>query len=227
MYYTYLWLREDGTPYYVGKGTGKRAFVKHGNNLLPPVIENIIIQEFEREEDALFAEKLLISAYGRKDNSTGLLRNLTDGGEDPPKSKKGKRVSQQRRERCSKTLKLLGIKPPSRKNVPHSELSKVKISEFQKKYKKTPEHIQKVAESQRGQKRRPRTEEEKQHLSKMLKGVPWTPKRRAARATKGIRMADCHPDRKHTAKGLCRPCAFKKWAEDSGRKQKRRKAGLS
>jgi hypothetical protein len=41
----------------------------------------IIIQDFESEEDAFFAEKFLISFYGRIDLGTGCLRNVTDGGE--------------------------------------------------------------------------------------------------------------------------------------------------
>jgi hypothetical protein len=77
-FYTYLWLREDGTPYYVGKGQGKRAFRKSSPNR-----DRIVIQEFPDEDSAFFAEKLLIAFYGRKDNGTGVLRNLSDGGEGP------------------------------------------------------------------------------------------------------------------------------------------------
>src|SRR5580692_7723704 len=75
-FYTYLWLREDGTPYYVGKGRGRRAFRKG----CPP-IDRVLIQAFPSEEDALTAEIFLIAYYGRKDLGTGILRNLTDGGD--------------------------------------------------------------------------------------------------------------------------------------------------
>ena len=91
MFYTYLWLRENGTPYYVGKGSGDRAFNPNGHRVHKPLDDaRIIVQEFETEDDAFFAEKFLIALYGRTDNATGCLSNLTDGGENPP-SCKGKK----------------------------------------------------------------------------------------------------------------------------------------
>jgi hypothetical protein len=82
-FYTYIWLRENGTPYYVGKGTGRRAFTGRRNegHLPHPPRARILIQEFPSEADAFAAESFLIAYYGRKDNSTGILRNLTDGGD--------------------------------------------------------------------------------------------------------------------------------------------------
>ena len=82
MFYTYLWLREDGTPYYAGKGIGNRAFVnRHHIPHCPVDKTRILIQEFPSEVDALAAEQFLISYYGREDLGMGCLRNQTDGGE--------------------------------------------------------------------------------------------------------------------------------------------------
>ncbi len=84
--YTYLWLREDGTPYYVGKGTGSRGFYSSAHFVnCPPDEARIVIQEWDSEQEAFDAERLLIACYGRKDLGTGCLRNRTDGGENPPK----------------------------------------------------------------------------------------------------------------------------------------------
>ena len=82
-YYVYLYLREDGTPYYVGKGKGKRAFTINGRRMnLPSDKSKIVFHTKNLTEDEAFAlEKELIAKYGRKDNGTGILRNLTDGGE--------------------------------------------------------------------------------------------------------------------------------------------------
>ena len=48
-YYTYAWLREDGTPYYIGKGKDNRAYIKHyrskvrGGFFSPPERDRIVI----------------------------------------------------------------------------------------------------------------------------------------------------------------------------------------
>jgi hypothetical protein len=81
MFYTYLWLREDGTPYYVGKGKDRRAFVSHKGHRPPNDDSRILVQEFLSEQDAFLAESLLIALYGRWDLGLGRLKNRTNGGE--------------------------------------------------------------------------------------------------------------------------------------------------
>jgi len=125
-YYTYLWLREDGTPYYAGKGCGYRAFVKGRHITNPPPKERIVVQEWPDEEIALAMEMYLIDFYGRKDIGTGCLRNRTDGGDSPLSP------SVDVRARISNTLKLKGIKPPSRKGIKHSDESKEAIAKSSK-----------------------------------------------------------------------------------------------
>ena len=84
MYYVYLYLREDRTPYYVGKGSGKRINQKHrfsdGKFLpLPPVDRRAIIKYFDDEEECFLFEEWLIEFYGRKLDG-GILNNQCKGG---------------------------------------------------------------------------------------------------------------------------------------------------
>jgi hypothetical protein len=80
-YYVYSYLREDGTPYYVGKGKGDRAFKKNRRFKPNDTSRISIIAESLTETEAFSLERALIEKYGRKDNNTGILRNKTDGGE--------------------------------------------------------------------------------------------------------------------------------------------------
>ena len=81
-YYTYAYLREDRTPYYIGKGKGNRAYVSNRRANKPPTKDRILIlKENLTEKEAFRHEVYMIAVFGRKDNGTGILRNLTDGGE--------------------------------------------------------------------------------------------------------------------------------------------------
>ena len=80
-FYTYAYLREDGSPYYIGKGTGKRMHKNSHNVNRPPLERRIYLKTGLTEEEAHQHERYMIAVLGRKDNGTGILRNLTDGGE--------------------------------------------------------------------------------------------------------------------------------------------------
>lgn len=82
IFYVYEYLREDGTPYYIGKGKDTRAWDPHVTVEKPTDLTRIkIIKENLSEADAHTLEIELIKQYGRKDLGTGILRNKTDGGE--------------------------------------------------------------------------------------------------------------------------------------------------
>ena len=82
-FYTYAYLREDRSPYYIGKGTGSRIYKITNRKVKPPKDKNkvIFLKKNLTEEEAFKHEIYMIAVFGRKDLGTGNLHNRTDGGD--------------------------------------------------------------------------------------------------------------------------------------------------
>ena len=106
MYYTYAYLREDKTPYYIGKGKGYRINSKQ-RNIKPPKNKSriIFLKQNLTEEEAFKHEIYMIDVFGRKDLGTGILHNRTDGGEGASGSIFSEFERQKRRDRMNKLSK--------------------------------------------------------------------------------------------------------------------------
>jgi hypothetical protein len=154
MFYTYLWLREDGTPYYVGKGSGRRAYQSKDHCVYRPKCDALIsVQYWESEEKAFEMEKWWIAFWGRKDVSTGILRNMTNGGDGPSgwvpsEETKAKIKEARKRQVCTEeTRAKMGR---SHLGSKRSEETKQKMSRAQKGIPKkkphgiTKEHLRKL-----------------------------------------------------------------------------------
>lgn len=175
VYYVYAYLREDYTPYYIGKGKGNRSHYKGKKDRIK-VPQNksyiIIIKDNLTEFQSFMLERYYIRWFGKKIDNTGILRNLSDGGDGG--SYKGRKLSEEHKRKIGlsskgntwnigrklseETKRKIGLaskgntwnigRPSKLKGIPRDEDTKQKIREKRKLQIITEEAKLKVSISQ-------------------------------------------------------------------------------
>ena len=178
-YYTYAYLREDKTPYYIGKGKGYRIYRKD-RRIKPPKDKTRIIylKQNLTEEEAFKHEIYMIDVLGRKDLGTGILHNRSDGGEGVSgfihsektkikmsEARKGEKSPNYGKTFSEETRRKLS---DAQKGRTHSEETKIKMSETRKGKTFSEEHRRKLSEANKNP-----SEETRRKLSEASKGRRW------------------------------------------------------
>jgi hypothetical protein len=160
-HYVYAYLREDGSPYYIGKGKGSRYKDKHSVGIPKDRSRIVFLETNLSDVGACALERRYIRWYGRKDLGDGVLRNLTDGG-DGNSSKRSPEWAKNHSE------KMIGRK--------HNEETIKKLKIVDRSYMKTEDYRKKLSESKKGRpsklKGKTVSEETKKKLSLIRKGKP-------------------------------------------------------
>lgn len=77
-HYVYAYMRNDGTPYYIGRGTNRRAWVSHKAVKTPKDKSKIVILESNLTiAQSVELERKMIEQYGKAKDG-GYLANIKD-----------------------------------------------------------------------------------------------------------------------------------------------------
>lgn len=171
-FYIYMYLDQDNTPFYIGKGCGdrykiqKHAWNSHNyNSFLKRKIKKIGVTNIKiyflhknlTEEAAFRQEKYWIKYIGRRSAKEGTLCNLTDGGE----GMSGHKHSEEAKRKIGEKNK---GNTSWHKGRPLSEEHKYKISKANTGYKHS--------ENAKRKMRKPKSAEARHNISIAKKGKP-------------------------------------------------------